>query len=77
MARKTADGEKFSKKTKARKNGDLNVYSQKTLRIREEMLTRRKEISEDSKKSEKIEKRDQQNKEVYVNTHKNESNMYR
>lgn len=76
MARKTADGEKFSKKTKRINNKDLNSYSQKAIRIREETLFKRKEVykvNQDTN-TKKIDIR--ADHEKYINTRKNESNSH-
>lgn len=43
MARKEADGTKYSKKTKYMKNRDKNCYSAKFIRMREQCFENQKE----------------------------------
>lgn len=45
MARKTADGMKFSKKDKAKDKKNFNSYNQKSLRIKAELIEKRKNIN--------------------------------
>ncbi len=45
MARKTADGTKFSKKDKAKDKKNYNSYNQKSVRLKAELIEKRKNIN--------------------------------
>jgi len=45
MARKTADGTKFSKKDKAKYKKNFNSYNQKSVRLKAELIEKRKNIN--------------------------------